>query len=417
MADKSFHDDPRVITKINFTPWKNLDKGVVHDTKFYKLGGWADYVGRKSAIISEPEDIDLIEQWKASELDLQAFMRTQTQEMSKRNTKDFNRLFEPGKFSKEEVKEEMRKIDNEQIVYEMFVNLGQLGIDTKFITTDKWKKVLEPSLKGLLKGSSIDWQNITGYWVLHGNTSWPHAHIAFWEKEKVYENGKSWRKRGFIDKASNNKFKRVLYQRIAQSQEYENINASKNEIWKQRNNLREELKNIVNTLNSDEKNKVLGDIAIIRNELKGIRNVSYAKQNETVKKAVWEIFEAVKEDNPYFEKIYYEYTTKLDILNNLKSNNTFTNRQVMEAINKEKDNFEKFVGNIIIKSAISGDSGRFLDNIKSYKKEDWKDIEEDKKKQKRKKIIDKLFNEIIFDINRREKSKINKATWKARRGY
>ncbi len=86
-------------------------------------------------------------------------------------------------------KKEFEKLENNnQFIWEITLNPGQLGIDNQMVDKNEWNEILNKHMKSLLKANKLDPNKIEGYWALHSNSKYPHIHLGFFEKETNHSN-------------------------------------------------------------------------------------------------------------------------------------------------------------------------------------------------------------------------------------
>ncbi|UUM25181.1 hypothetical protein NQV05_02130 [Mycoplasmopsis agalactiae] len=367
----------------------NKETGQVHDFKFYKSGTFIDYISRPSAVYVQDLNDDrnsLLEQMKNKNVDFVSFVNSRTllhqlcsdsKEIANIEEKTgLHSLFnnEPNDIDPEIAKKQFEKLDDSQHVWEMIINPGDLGIKNNMLDKNEWNAILNKTMRGLLKANKLDPNNIIGYWALHSNTNYPHIHLGFFEKEPNHTN--KYRLKGKFDSKSISRFSFLFENAINEQSDYKNLFDFKNSIWNDRKEIKKLFVNALAEVNkgnqdlipfslSKDEQRVLEAAKTIKEFFRNSKSKTYASvmNNYEIKAAISEIFNLRVKSNMELNEKFNTYNSELENLANSIFNGKQTSILKDEFISKEKDEFEKQIGNVIIKSCLKMN----LDNLYEQK--------------------------------------------------
>ncbi|QSB07634.1 hypothetical protein JS510_00700 [Mycoplasma tauri] len=244
------------------------------------------------------------------------------------------------------IKSELFK--NENTVYEGFLNLGQLGLEGNILTKNDWIKLIKDEFEHFLKKSGFEINNLNAYFTIHGNTSNPHIHYFFYEKENLRKG-----KKIKLNDIQNFGFK--IANKLKENKESLILQKLISETWNAKKIV---TKNIDESFNSIKKQKLktfLSCCKLIEKEMKNKNNKSYKLASWDVKDAVSEIDSFLYEFDPEYKKRIDEYNKTVNEL--IKFKNTTESKYLKNRIDillkKEKMEYEYQKGNRIIKAALS----------------------------------------------------------------
>ncbi|PZV98688.1 hypothetical protein, partial [Metamycoplasma auris] len=384
-----------------------------------------DYISRPSAVYVQDIDDDrnsLINQMEIKKMNFVEFINSRTlskQQITKElkdleNKSGLHLLFnkEPKDIDLEIAKKQFEKINKNQHIWEMIINPGDLGIKNKMLDKNEWNEILNKTMRNLLRANNLDPNNIIGYWALHSNTNYPHVHLGFFEKLPNHIN--KYRPKGKFDQKTLKKFQFAFENAINEQRDYKELFDLKNSIW----NDRKEFKNLfINTLNENNKTnseiefsfsnndlRILNALKTIRDFYKNQKNKSYAvsKDNDEVREAINEIYAIKIASNIELKEKLDAYNNQINKITNTSFEDKETNLLKDEFINKEKDEFERQIGNAIIKNCLKTN----LDEIYKEKKLDTysyianNDIYKDETFEGILNNLKKLKNNLDFELNR-----------------
>ncbi|MBN0919399.1 hypothetical protein [[Mycoplasma] gypis] len=325
----------------------------IHNASFYQSGKFIDYITRENAVLVQSKNENLVN--KINEHKNLSSKTIWWNQQTKRNkSPKFSGLCKL--FSNQinvdisEAKKQMEKITDKQHIWEMVISAGELALNNNFVDTRQYQNLVNSGMQKLLKSNGINFESIKGFWAIHANTNQPHLHLAFWEEEKTFDNGTSFRKKGNFDKETMKKFREYFYENISNNDEYLKLNDDKANVWKQKNIVKQSL---INALQNN-KSKIIIDTQskLIWKELKGKKDISYQRQSDEIKKMTSDIFLALSSTN---EKLKEDFSDYIKFGNELEikprdSNNIKTLKQ--DAVDKEADEFERAIGNTILKAIV-----------------------------------------------------------------
>ncbi|UWD34775.1 integrative conjugal element protein [Mycoplasma cottewii] len=358
-----------MIIKVEFSN-KNVKKkenkksGKVHDHDFYKSGTYIDYITRQQAVYIQKDDVTkqvLKQEYQDRNIEWEDFLDSKlkmnflTDDQSKTG---LYRLFgkQANDLSIEKEKKIVKQISDNQNIWEMTINPGQLGIDTFSIDKQQWNDMLNKNMKSFFKANKIDPNKITGHWVIHSNTKYPHIHLSFWEKYPDI-NG-NYRKKGSFNKESVEKLKTMFETSLTYQEEYEDFYVTKNSIW----DSRKEMKQLMKEQNT--KTVLYNSVKTIRSFYQDSRNKNYAvsKNVDELKQAVWNIFDHMKDNNPKLNNEYEKYINAIEEVKNTNYESKELQQQANDFVNNEFAEFESQIGNIIIKDCLGEQASSWSDD-------------------------------------------------------
>ncbi|WFQ92684.1 hypothetical protein MFERI14822_00473 [Mycoplasma feriruminatoris] len=338
----------------------NLETGHIHDSEFYIFGKYLDYITREKAVYIQEEWKDkkkIKEEWE-KEKDWMKFLKekvkfnwkqNKTEEEIERKT-GLYRLFEEQAIDINVKKEKqiVSKISEQQHIWELIINPGQIGIDNLSIDKNEWNKILNQHLKELLKRNNIDPNKITGHWVIHSNKKYPHIHLSFWEKYPDIND--NYRKKGAFKKETLEKFGQMIENSLISQDEYEEFKKIKTNIWANRKEIKEMFSN------SFKKIYVIDNIKTVKDFYRNKNNRNYAsiKNNPIGSKAVWDLFKYVVNNNQEIKEKYDEYK---NTVSEIKENSYNLKIEELKEhfLESESVEFEQQLGNIIVKGCLNYD--------------------------------------------------------------
>ncbi|WP_027333087.1 hypothetical protein [Mycoplasmopsis gallinarum] len=250
------------------------------------------------------------------------------------------------------LKNDLKNIN--QNVWEMIINPGDLAITHNVLNKEQWANIIRDNLAILLNKSKFEAENVNAYFVIHGNTDYPHVHLYWYEKE-----AKKKFKDSFLKKEHLADFRNNLLMSMTDGDILKRFREVKKEQWEINSN--QKVKNLIQNLHSQswkiafkEKQrqfkKFLNASFVIAKEIKGLRNISYKRQNEKVKEAVNEIKEfLLSYENDYSESVRKHQKLINEIM--LMDFNSQKSKMIMlKELEKELVKFEYETNNKIIKS-------------------------------------------------------------------
>ena len=110
--------------------------------------------------------------------------------------------------------------------------------------------------------------------------------------------------------------------------------------------------------------EITSSVSIIKNFYKNKSNHNYASSldDKQVNKAIWNIFNFVKNYNNAFSHKYDRYQKEIDLLRNKDFKDSFNSKLRDEFIGKETSEFKNQIGNIIVKICLSNNESN-LPNV------------------------------------------------------
>ncbi|MCR8966555.1 hypothetical protein [Mycoplasma zalophidermidis] len=350
----------RIYSNIEFAKYgleKKIQKGQdqVHDWEFYSSGRHLRYIARVDAVYVQDDDktkFDLESEFKKSGLDFKSWMNLQTRVKKDSAKSGVYRLFEnPKDINVNDEIELLNKILQKQIVWEMIINPGQFGVDNFMLDKNEWADLLNVHMRKLLKANHLDPENIRGHWVMHSNTDFPHVHLSFWEinpNTQTKKEGLVFKQKGWFSKKSVQNFNNVLSSEVIYQKEYRKLNETKAKTW----DIRKHIKAIT-TLDDVRNEEIYDDVFKVRDYMLNRKNKTYVKADEDIKEAIWNIFDYVQSNNDDIKMQYQNYMSELEKLKGEKLASLFNEKLKNNFIDKEKDEFEKQIGNLIIKLCLN----------------------------------------------------------------
>lgn len=387
---------------------KKLGKGQknVHNFNFYKSGIHLDYISRRSAVYIQKWDFDLIKA-KEKYVNATSYMNASVANNSKMKLSGVYRLFdlEANDINIDKEKSLLKKISREQNIWEMIINPGDLGINNWLVDKKYWTEILDKNLSKLLKANNLKKDNVLGHFVIHGNTKYPHVHLSFWEKEPsfVKTNGKlDFKSRGAFSKESLERFNALLFEDFTYNtkSEYKEFFNLKPEIWNLRKHIRLMIKEEKYSQIDKDDLIFLKYFDLINNYFKNKKNKTYAKTEDFIKKAIWWMYEYLKNKNTFLSKTDEEYQKELEEIKNKKFVSDVNEKLKEEFLEKEYLDFETQIGNSIIQYCLENQ------NIQNgIENDDYEEYEINQLEQKRKRIFNLKYllsrwswesNEVFF---------------------
>lgn len=356
----------KIYTNVQFARYgcrkKKLDgQKEVHDFEFYKSGKHLDYISRRSAVYLQDDNSNRESLWNEfvdSGLSKQEWLNNRVAEKMNIKKSGVYRLFGDGSdIDIDEEKKVLSELSNEQNIWEMIINPGDLGLENFCVDKFEWNDLLNRNLKKLLKSNKLDPENITGHWVIHTNTEFPHIHISFWEKSpRVLQNDDSlgFKTRGVFNGKTIEKFNEILTNEITFNAEYQNFVNIKNLVREKRKSLKE-LGNLSGLI-FEKDGEFLDSVLHIRNSLINKHNKTYAKASEDVKNSIWKVFNYILENNKEFKNEYSVYKDELEKLKDKDLGSEFNNDAKDKFIEIENKEFESQLGNAIIKLCLADEN-------------------------------------------------------------
>lgn len=343
--------------------FKNIMQGQedVHDYDFYVSGKFFNYLTRKSAVHIQSDIIDKNEvknNIQASNLEVWEFFVPNENTKSKQS--GAYRLFAntPNDLIASSEKALLAKISEEQFIWEMTINPGEFGVKNFMYDKYDWNNAINKTMKKFLKANDINPDNISGHWVIHTNTKYPHVQMCFWEKAPTYLNDRGelvYKQSPFLDKASISKFKTAILNEFDESleNEYKSIFDSKNIIWDMRKHFKLALKNHMQNVSESANGLFFDDIKHIRDTLANQKQPSYYFLNKDSKVKVWNIFNTLLDLDTGLKNQYEQYMQLLKEIKNLDASTNFHKQLINDFVKDENVDFEKQVGNMIIKLCLA----------------------------------------------------------------
>ncbi|ENY68810.1 Hypothetical protein MAU_2950 [Metamycoplasma auris 15026] len=365
----------------------NEETKQIHNYEFYKSGKFIDYISRPSAVYVQELNDDrnsLLEKMKNKNVNFVSFINSRTL-LKQRQIKEIaniedktglHLLFnnEPKDIDPEIAKKQFKKLNKSQHVWEMIINPGDLGIKNNMLDKNEWNAILNKNMRSLLKANKLDPNNIIGYWTLHSNTNYPHIHLGFFEKEPNHTN--NYRLKGKFDPKSISRFSFLFENAINEQSDYKNLFDFKNTIWSDRREIKKLFISTLDKINktnqslisfslSEDEQRILKATKIIKQFFRDSKNRTYASANNKheIKEAINEIFNLRVKDNAELNEKVKTYNSDFQKLINSSFDGKQSSSLKEEFINKEKDEFEKQIANVIIKNCLKMN----LDNLYEQK--------------------------------------------------
>lgn len=342
--------------KKGVTKIKSSGQTKVHDFSFFKKGRFLDYITRPTAVHLQDVPIDKNEVrdvLDSKNIKVQDFFKPKFD--NKKEKSGAYRLFssEPNDLNINLEKKLLANLDDNQTVWEMTINPGDIGVNKLMYDKYEWNKAINKTMKKFLKANDFNPEFITGHWVIHTNTDYPHVHLSFWETTKNYINDSGelvYRSTGFLNKRSLDKFKSSLLDEFDNdfSKEYDSIFKTKSLIWNKRNHLKALLKSTTNE-NALKEYDANSKMQYIYESLRVKRNKTYALAEKDVKTVIWSLFDDIKEIDNEFKKELDVYQQMINTIKNKNPQTEFHKNIINEFIKKENEEFDSQIGNIIIK--------------------------------------------------------------------
>ena len=248
------------------------------------------------------------------------------------------------------VKKELKNLKGN--FWELIVNPGDLGLDNNILCKNKWHEVLQENFKRFLKTNKFELENLNVYYSIHGNTNYPHVHMFWYEKEPK-------RKKAKLDVNSINVFAYKVGLSIKYDEDYQKINELTKTIWDTRKQITQIISDhfannqiVDNNLNQSLYGQFIKASKSILDELQDKKNISYMRLSDE-NKANIEIIKnfLLTSDNDY-SKLFNTYQKQIQDLNELNIEDKFLKEKIKKIIDREMDDFQKQVGNKIIKSLL-----------------------------------------------------------------
>ncbi|MBU4693441.1 relaxase MobL [Mycoplasma zalophidermidis] len=350
---------------------KKQQKGQLepHDYRFYKSGRHLQYISRKGAVYIQDDNkvrSDLEMEFNSSRQSFKSWLNSKTSEKVKSSKSGVYRLFGDARdINLDEEQKILNKLDEKQVIWEMIINPGDFGVENFCVDKFEWNELLSKNLTKLLKSNQLNPDNITGHWVIHANTEFPHIHLSFWEKSprRLGANGELFYKTtGFINKQTLENFNKVMTNEITFNREYRNLNEIKSLVWDKRKHIKALAK--LEAVFSDQ--ELTSHVLNIQNQFKNAKNKSYVRATDDSKKSIWKIFDYMLNNNEELANQYSEYTNELNELKIQSMENDFNSKLKNDFLNKENDEFEKQLGNAIIKLCLDEKNIQLVLQNESY---------------------------------------------------
>ncbi len=247
----------------------------------------------------------------------------------------------------DKVKKELKNLKSN--FWELIVNPGDLTLENNILCKDKWHKILQENFKRFLRANKFELQNLNVYYSIHGNTDYPHVHMFWYEKEPK-------RKKAKLDLNSINVFAYKVGLSIKYDEDYQKINELTKRIWDTRKQITEIISGHFNNntnLSEDNLNKLFIKASkSILDELEQKRNISYMRLSDENKTNIEIIKEFLLTSDNDYSRLFNSYQKQIKELNELDIEDKFLKEKIKKIIDKEMDEFEKQVGNKIIKSLL-----------------------------------------------------------------
>lgn len=267
---------------------------------------------------------------------------------------------------------ELRKIKNDLKnlkgnFWELIVNPGDLGLDNNILCKDKWHEVLQENFKRFLKANNFDIDNVNVYYSIHGNTNYPHVHMFWYEKEPKHKKAK-------LDLNSINVFGYKVGLSIKYDEDYQKINELTKGIWDTRKQITETIsKHFQNNIKTDNNKNLYGEFIKasknILDEINNKKNISYMRLSDENKENIEIIKKFLLNSDNDYSKLFNSYQKQIENLNKLDIEDKFLKERINKIIEKEMDDFQKQVGNKIIKSLLKAyeeTNKKAFNNIKGF---------------------------------------------------
>lgn len=245
---------------------------------------------------------------------------------------------------------------------------------------NKWHEIIKPYFEKLLIANGFDPKNINCFYAMDGNTQYPHVELFFYEKEPT-------RVKGNFKLETLNIFKGQIANAIGNSDFVNKLNDLTKDVWDARklilNNINKLLVKQRNQekLNDDPKQDYVDFLKaskFITDELKNKHNKSYARLADEAKNQIEVIKNFLYQKDPTYKEAVDDYQKKIDLIRSLNTDgDKYLEKRINGIIKKEQDDFEKQIGNKIIKALqearkeskeISNkyDAGQFISNFLDF---------------------------------------------------
>ena len=253
----------------------------------------------------------------------------------------------PSDIEIDKVKKELKNLKSN--FWELIVNPGDLALDNNILCKDKWHEVLQENFKRFLKANKFEFENLNVYYSIHGNTNYPHVHMFWYEKEPKRNKAK-------LDVNSINVFAYKVGLSIKYDEDYQKINELTKGIWDTRKQITEIISRHFNN-NTNLSTNNLSKLFIkasksILDELEQKKNISYMRLSDENKTNVEIIKDYLMTSDNDYSRLFNSYQKQIKELNELDIEDKFLREKIKKIIDKEMDDFQKQVGNKIIKSLL-----------------------------------------------------------------
>ncbi|MGC7158959.1 hypothetical protein ACP0A6_02115 [Metamycoplasma hominis] len=347
----------KVWTEFNFITPNTMYKtklGNTHDFKSWVNSGLVvDYITRPDKCVVFKEDENNYDAMKLllTKEDKINWYRQHLKINQNSNQSGLYNLLDndPKDVNLENVKNDLKNLKGNY--WELIVNPGDLGLDNNVLCKDKWHEVLKPNFERFLKANSFDLENVNVFYSIHGNTDYPHVHMFWYEKEHKHKKAK-------LNLNSINVFGYKVGLSIKYDEDYQKINALTKDIW----NTRKQIVGIIanNFANSNEiisKSNLCQEFIksskSILDEVLNKKNISYSRISDENKKNIETIKKFLLNYDNDYSKLFNSYQKQINDLNNLNIEDKFLKQRISKIINNEMDDFQKQVGNKIIKTLLN----------------------------------------------------------------
>lgn len=348
---------PLVISKINY-----VDKNKGYKTglqNYHSLSSWVksgnviDYITRSDKCLVFDDDLTNKEVLQAIGANA---TRVEKLDWFKKNLKinhagSKSGLYSmldnnPSDYDLVEIKKELVEIDD-QVFYEGFLSLGDLGLDANILTKNDWHKLITDEFKIFFKRQGFDLDNLKSFYSIHGNTENPHIHFYFYEKTRT-------RKKWKLNLKDMHTLNFKIQNKLMSNIEYNELMELTGRTWDSRKLVVNYVGNYLETKQEVNAKDFIEACLKIKKEMIYKNNKSYKLANSTVKDAVETIKCFMYANLSSYKKLVDNYQENLKIIEEFKeeTNNNYLKSRVDSLLEKEKKDFDLQVGNKIIKSVL-----------------------------------------------------------------
>ncbi|QGZ97985.1 hypothetical protein GE118_04235 [Mycoplasma sp. NEAQ87857] len=349
---------------------KNIQKNLiggqkkVHNWEFYVSGNFVDYITRASAVClqdnSETNE-SLMNKFYDSNLDYAEFMKSQVKNKQDnpgiKYKSGLYRLFNESAndIDKESFKAEFKnKVSEQQIIYELTINMGDLSKFTNTFSKQNWNEYLNLFLSKMLERNKMNKNNVDGVWAMHTNSDYPHIHLMLYEKSKF-------RKFNSFSKDSIKLFKQDLVNVLETPKEFYDLVSTKNSIYEHKKNLRvffNQKHKIKSSSAVDHYSKLVADEwkknYSSKNDLikLSIQDLN-ADKNQSLYNSISKVKDLLLSSNKDFKTDYLEFKNQITKLS--KTNKFMTLKEKDDFISKQSKELDLLIAKQIIKSSLEKD--------------------------------------------------------------